>query len=82
MGCIEVRSFLNLMMHISEIRAFRNAMLHQELLQKVEKEVSLVQHTPEERIQHFRKNFPTLEALIAHSFIASYLGISESELNQ
>jgi CRP-like cAMP-binding protein len=82
MACIEVRSFLNLMMHISEIRAFRNAMLHQELIQKVEKEVSLVQHNPKERLQYFRKNFPTLENLIAHSYIASYLGIAETELNQ
>jgi CRP-like cAMP-binding protein len=81
MGCIDAKSFLNLLMHISEIRAFRNAMLHQELIQKVEKEVSLVQHNPEERVQYFRKNFPTLENLIAHSIIASYLGITESELN-
>lgn len=82
MGCIEARSFLNLMMHISEIRAFRNAMLHHELIEKVEKEVSLVQYGPAERIQYFQKNFPTLEDLIAHSYIASYLGIAESELNQ
>jgi signal-transduction protein with cAMP-binding, CBS, and nucleotidyltransferase domain len=82
MGCIEVRSFLNLMMHISEIRAFRNAMLHHELIEKVEKEVNLVQHNPKERVQYFRKNFPALEGLTAHSYIASYLGIAESDLNQ
>lgn len=82
MGYIETKSFLNLMMHISEIRAFRNAMLHHELMQKVEKEVGLVQHSPVERLQYFRKFFPTLEGLIAHSYIASYLGISESDLNQ
>lgn len=81
MACIEVRSFLNLMMHISEIRAFRNAMLHHELIEKVEKEVSLVQHNPAERVQYFRKNFPALEGLIPHSHIASYLGITENELN-
>lgn len=82
MGCIEARSFLNLMMHISEIRAFRNAMLHLELAQKVEKEVSQIELSTKERVQYFRKNFPSLVNLIPQSYIATYLNIAESELSQ
>jgi hypothetical protein len=57
-------------------------MLHHELIEKVEKEISLVQHNPAERVQYFQKNFPALKGLIPNSHIASYLGVAESDLNQ
>jgi CRP-like cAMP-binding protein len=79
-GSIESRSFLNLMMHISEIRSFRNAILHHELLQRVEKDVSLITLTTKERLLQFQEKYPALDNIIPHSYLASYLSIENSEM--
>jgi CRP-like cAMP-binding protein len=81
-GCIEAKAFLNLLMHISEIRSFRNAMLHQELLQKVEKEVALASLSPKDRLQHFKEKYPALENTVPQDYIASYLSLGNSGPDQ
>lgn len=72
----------NLMVEDVEFRDFGNEVLRRELLGKVEKEISLASLSAKERLLNFRKQFPSLENLVPHTAIASYLGITNISLSR
>lgn len=76
------RGFEKLMIENAEIRNFGNTVLQNELMAKVEKEIGLASLTAKERLIEFRKKYKTLENLIPHTDIASYLGITNISLSR
>ena len=65
-----------------EIENWANGVLQNELLQKVRKEINQNSLKAKERLISFRLKYPSLENHIAHSYIASYLGISNVTLSR
>ena len=73
---------VNLMKEIPELRNFANAVLQQELILKSNKEIYNASLTAKERLLKFREQFSSLENLIPHPLIASYLGITNISLSR
>ena len=73
---------MNLMTTNREIEGWANAVLQKELLQKVKKEINQNSLKAKERLLNFRDQYPALENLIPHTYIASYLGISNVSLSR
>lgn len=65
-----------------EIENWANGVLQNELMQKVRKEINQNSLKAKERLLRFRAQYPALENLIPHSYIASYLGISNVSLSR
>lgn len=66
----------------TEVRNFAHTVLQNELIKKVDKEVGLASLTAAERLKKFRIDYPMLENLIPHPYIASYLGITNISLSR
>lgn len=79
---INAKAFEKLMIKNIEIRNFANTVLQNELITKIEKEIGLASFTAKKRLIEFRKKYQTLENLIAHTDIASYLGITNISLSR
>ena len=79
---MNAKEFERLMIENIEIRHFGNAVLQNELISKVEKEIGLASLTAKERLIEFRKKYRHLENLIPHTYIASYLGITNISLSR
>ncbi len=73
---------VKLMREISEMRDFANAVLQKELILKSKKELSNASVNAKERLIRFREEFNSLENLIPHPLIASYLGITNISLSR
>ncbi len=73
---------MNLMSTHREIELWANAILQKELMQKVEKEINQISLHAKERLIHFRDQYPALENILPHSYIASYLGITNVSLSR
>jgi len=82
LASINAKEFEKLMIENVEIRNFANTVLQNELISKVEKEIGLATLTAKERLIEFRKKYRTLENLIPHSDIASFLGITNISLSR
>lgn len=87
LSTIEIVSFsssklMELMRINREISDWGNKVLQNELFQKVEKEMAQASMTAKERLHNFRKKYAVLENLIPHSYIASYLGITNVSLSR
>ena len=74
--------FEQLMINYIDIREFGNTVLQNELLAKVEKEIALASLNAKERLILFREKYHSLENLISHVDIASYLGITNISLSR
>jgi len=74
--------FEKLMIDDLEIRHFGNTALRNELMEKVQKEIGLASLPGKSRLQILRTQYPNIENLIAHSDIASYLGITTISLSR
>jgi CRP-like cAMP-binding protein len=74
--------FEQLMINHIDIREFGNMVLQYELLAKVEKEIALASLNGRERLILFREKYHSLENLISHVDIASYLGITNVSLSR
>lgn len=74
--------FEQLMIDHIDIRQFGNMVLQNELLAKVEKEIGLASLNAKERLLLFREKYHSLENLISHVDIASYLGITNITLSR
>lgn len=79
---VDASYFEKLMIDYLDIRTLGNTVLQQELMRKVEKEIALASLTAKERLLLFRKKYHSLENLISHSDIASYLGITNVSLSR
>ncbi|NME70976.1 Crp/Fnr family transcriptional regulator [Flammeovirga aprica] len=82
LATIDAKEFERMMIDHLDIRNFGNTVLRNELSQKVEKEIGLASLTAKERLLKFRDEFPSLENLIPHTDIASYLGITNISLSR
>ncbi len=74
--------FEQLMIDDLEIRHFGNTVLRNELMEKVKKEIGLASLPGKSRLKALRSQYPNIENLIAHSDIASYLGITTISLSR
>lgn len=82
LATIDSGEFEKMMIEHEEVRNFGNSVLRNELANKVDKEVGLASLTAKQRLLKFRAQFPLLENLVAHSMIASYLGITNISLSR
>ena len=82
LASINAYEFEKMMIENIEIRNFGNTVLRNELTQKVDKEIGMASLPAKERLLKFREQFPLLENLIPHSYIASYLGITSISLSR
>lgn len=76
------QGLMSLMAENREIELWANAVLTNELIQKVEKEINQVSKKAKQRLVDFRARYPQLENLIPHSYISSYLGITNVSLSR
>ena len=81
-GSMNADKFEQLMIDHIDIREFGNSVLQRELLSKVEKEIGLASLNAKERLNLFREKYHSLENLISHVDIASYLGITNISLSR
>ena len=81
-GRFKAIELVKLMREISEMRNFANAVLQQELILKSKKELYNASLTAKERLKIFRQQFNSLENIIPHPIIASYLGITNISLSR
>ena len=78
----EAMELVKLMRERSEMRNFANAVLQKELILKSNKELDNASLTAKQRLLKFREQFDSLENLIPHPMIASYLGITKISLSR
>jgi CRP-like cAMP-binding protein len=64
------------------VQRWGDAVLRAELMRRVDREWALAALPAAERLQHFRAQFPGLEARIAQRHVASYLGITPVSLSR
>jgi CRP-like cAMP-binding protein len=64
------------------VQCWGDAVLRAELMRRVDREWALAALPAAERLQHFRAQFPGLEARIAQRHVASYLGITPVSLSR
>ncbi|MCC6549685.1 MAG: Crp/Fnr family transcriptional regulator [Ignavibacteriaceae bacterium] len=79
---LDANKFAELMVSNIEIRNFGNQVLRNELADKMEKEIGMASLTAKERLLNFRKKYPSLENVIPHTDIATYLGITNVSLSR
>lgn len=82
LATINANEFEKLMIQNVDIRNFANTVLQNELISKVEKEIGLASLSAKDRLIEFRKKHKTLENLIPHTDIASYIGITNISLSR
>jgi len=70
------------MRRIPAVQCWGDAVLRTELIRRVNREWALAALPAAQRLQHFRDQFPGLEARIAQHHIASYLGITTVSLSR
>ena len=64
------------------MKEFANNVLRSELMNKTKKEIQLISQNAYERLVQFREDFNMLENRIAHTMIASYLGVTPVSLSR
>ena len=72
----------SLMIESQPVREWANAVLRDALSEKAEREWCLAALGGAERLNWFRDTFPGYEAIFAHRFIASFLGITPVTLSR
>ncbi len=65
-----------------EIKHFAYKVIQNELISKMEKEIGMASLPAKERLSKFREKFKSLENIIPHTDIASYLGITNISLSR
>lgn len=74
--------FIQIMHKHKEAENWGRSVFDVELKNKVLKELNLITLPAKDRLKNFRAEYPMLENLIPHSYIASYLGISPVSLSR
>ena len=82
LAIFSTQDLMKLMTEYREIEVWANSILQNELLQKVKKEINQNSLSAKERLTEFRNQYPALENLIPHPYIASYLGITNVSLSR
>ncbi len=81
-GVFNANKLVELMKINPELRSFANSVLQKELILKVKKEINNASLSAKERLIDFRKQLKSLENIIPHPLIASYLGITNISLSR
>lgn len=82
LASINAQVFEKMIVDNLEIREFANTVLRNELHKKVAKEIDHASLSAKDRLTKFRKVYPSLENIIPHPYIASYLGITNVSLSR
>lgn len=80
--CIPYSELARLSTKYSEISAFIQKLTFSYLEQKQNREISLLSEEATNNYLHFRKSYPGLEDKIPHYHVASYLGVSPTQLSR
>jgi CRP-like cAMP-binding protein len=78
----EATTLVDCMLNDEAVQRWGDAVLRAELMRRVDREWALAALPAAERLQHFRTQFPGLEARIAQRHVASYLGITPVSLSR
>lgn len=78
----EAATLVERMLDDVAVQRWGDAVLRAELMRRVDREWALAALPGAERLQHFRAQFPGLEARIAQRHIASYLGVTPVSLSR
>jgi CRP-like cAMP-binding protein len=78
----EAATLVQCMVQDAGVQRWGDAVLRTELMRRVDREWALAALPAVERLQHFRAQFPGLEARIAQRHVASYLGITPVSLSR
>jgi CRP-like cAMP-binding protein len=78
----EAATLVDCMRDDQAVQRWGDAVLRAELTRRVDREWALAALPALERLQHFRAQFPGLEARIAQRHVASYLGITPVSLSR
>jgi len=73
---IPIGAFEEIRLSNEQVRAFGQRVVEKEFIRSLNYEVLFRSHTAKERLLFFRSHYPSLENLIPHSVIASFLGIT------
>ena len=73
---------MDLIKEREELRGFANSVLQKELVSKSGKELQNAALTSRDRLILFRKQYKNFENLVPHSYIASFLGITNISLSR
>lgn len=80
--CCDYKSLTNLYDEHPDLERFARKIAEHYFLEKEKKEIEIVLLDASQRYMLFKKEFPTLEQLIPQFHIASYLGISATQLSR
>lgn len=78
----EAATLVSCMLADPAVQRWGDAVLRAELMRRVDREWALAALPAVQRLQHFRTQFPGLEARIAQRHVASYLGITPVSLSR
>jgi hypothetical protein len=73
---VPIGTFDELRERHQQVRAFGQRVVEKEFIKNLNYEVLFRSYTAKDRLLFFRSNFPSLENLIPHTVIASFLGIT------
>jgi CRP-like cAMP-binding protein len=79
---VDYLKLTNLYNKHSDLERMARVLVEQFFVQKEQREVEIVLLNADKRYQIFRKEFPNLEQLIPQYHIASYLGITPTQLSR
>jgi len=80
--CISIEDWLQIGIRFPELKEVHQQVLMEYMKKKHEREISLLAKDATQRYAAFQLQFPTLEELIPHYHIASYLGITPTQLSR
>lgn len=81
-GAFRAKDLVELIREREELRGFANSVLQKELIIKSNKELQNAALNSRDRLILFRKQYKNFENLVPHSYIASYLGITNISLSR
>ncbi len=80
--CISYSDFLELRNEFYQFNIFIQKLFISYLKQKEEKEIRFLSNTTIDNYKYFKTQYPNLENIISHYHIASYLGITPTQLSR
>lgn len=79
---IDRNKLLELMTKHKEIHLLATKIMETDFIRKSDKEIALLSMTGSEKLDFLRMQFPNIENLVAHNYIASYLGMTNVNLSR
>jgi len=80
--CIGIEDWLQIGISFPELKDMHHTLIMQHMKEKGEREINLLTKDAAQRYKSFKVQFPELEDQIPHYHIASYLGITPTQLSR